>query len=217
MHVLSFPTWIIHVSSVLEWIVAIWLIWRYGEVTKNHAWWGISFAMLLALVSAMCACTWHFFDNPPTLDWLVNVQAATTLLGNCALMAAAWWLWRTANKPDGLKLNTIAPWLLLLPPTTLFSFSKESLFALSLFPYLGFLWFLARSRQAPSLAVIGFSMTLVFVAVTIPAGLYAKAAYGAELANVDWLHGAAESFLTLANILVVLGFQQALRLNQADN
>lgn len=88
-------------------------------------------------------------------------------------------------------------------------FSKENLFALSLFPYLGFLWFLTRSRQAPRLALIGFYMTLVFVGVTIPAGIYAKVAYGENLANVDWLHGGAESFLTLSNILIVLGFRQA--------
>ncbi|MCY7392023.1 MAG: DUF3593 domain-containing protein [Leptolyngbyaceae cyanobacterium CAN_BIN12] len=88
--------------------------------------------------------------------------------------------------------------------------SKESLFALSLFPYLGFLWFLTRSKQTPRLALIGFYMLLVFVAVTIPAGIYAKVAYGKELANVDWLHGGAESFLTLSNILVVLGFRQAI-------
>jgi len=87
--------------------------------------------------------------------------------------------------------------------------SKEVLFACSLFPYLGFLWFLTRSGQVPRLALIGFYMTLVFVAVTIPAGIYAKVAYGETLANVDWLHGGAEVFLTLSNILVVLGFRQA--------
>ena len=87
--------------------------------------------------------------------------------------------------------------------------SKDSLFALSLFPYLGFLWFLTRSGQTPRLALIGFYMTLVFVGVTIPAGIYAKVALGESLANVDWLHGGAEFFLTLANILVVLGFRQA--------
>lgn len=87
--------------------------------------------------------------------------------------------------------------------------SKETLFAISLFPYIGFLWFLTRSRQTPRLALIGFYMTLVFVAVTIPAGIYAKVALGKELANVDWLHGGAEFFLTLSNILVVLGFRQA--------
>ncbi len=87
---------------------------------------------------------------------------------------------------------------------------KETLFAVSLFPYLGFLWFLTRSQQTPRFALIGFYMTLVFVAVTIPAGIYAKVAYGQELANVDWLHGSAEAFLTLSNILVVLGFRQAI-------
>ncbi|MGF1498234.1 MAG: DUF3593 domain-containing protein [Elainellaceae cyanobacterium] len=90
-------------------------------------------------------------------------------------------------------------------------FSKESLFALSLFPYLGFLWFLTRSKQTPRLALIGFYTTLIFVAVTIPAGLYAQTAYGEALANVDGLHGGAEAFLTLANILVVLGFRGAVR------
>jgi hypothetical protein len=52
-------------------------------------------------------------------------------------------------------------------------------------------------------------MTLVFVGITIPAGIYAKMAYGEQLANIDWLHGGAEFFLTLSNILIVLGFRQA--------
>lgn len=88
--------------------------------------------------------------------------------------------------------------------------TKETLFGLSLFPYLAFLWFLTRSQATPRLALIGFYMTLVFVAVTIPAGIYAQVAYHEQLANVDWLHGSAESFLTLSNILVVLGFRQAI-------
>jgi uncharacterized membrane protein len=87
--------------------------------------------------------------------------------------------------------------------------SKETLFGLSLFPYLGFLWFITRSKQMPKLALYGFYGTLVFVAVTIPAGIYAQVHYGESLANVDWLHGSAEVFLTLTNILIVLGFRQA--------
>lgn len=95
--------------------------------------------------------------------------------------------------------------------------SKETLFALSLFPYLGFLWFLTRTQQTPRLALVGFYMTLVFVAVTIPAGIYAQVAYGESLANVDFLHGSAEFFLTLANILVVLGFRQAIVQRRSDS
>lgn len=93
--------------------------------------------------------------------------------------------------------------------------SKDTLFAVSLFPYLAFLWFLTRSKQAPRLALIGFYMTLVFVGVTIPAGIYARVVYNEQLANIDWLHGSAESFLTLANILVVLGFRQAIAARRA--
>ena len=96
--------------------------------------------------------------------------------------------------------------------------NKENLFAISLFPYLGFLWFMTRSGKTPRLALIGFYVLLVFVAITIPAGIYAKTHYGTELANVDWLHGSAELFLTLSNILVVLGFRQAIvdRKNKSD-
>jgi hypothetical protein len=108
------------------------------------------------------------------------------------------------NLPIFSLLNLIATDL----PALLFA--KESLFAMSLFPYLGFLWFLTHSGQTPRLALIGFYMTLLFVGVTIPAGLYAQSAYGKSLADVDLLHGGAEVFLTLANVLVVLGFRQAI-------
>jgi hypothetical protein len=210
MHALSIPTWIIHTSSVIEWIAAIWLIWTYGEVTQNRAWYLFSLAMLPALVSAMCACTWHFFDNTASLEWLVTLQATMTVVGNVTLMIAAWVLWRQGTGKGeletGVRAGAIVPFFLLSPVV---SISKETLFAISLFPYLAFLWFLTRSQQAPRLALIGFYMTLVFVGVTIPAGIYAKVAFGENLANVDWLHGSAESFLTLSNILVVLGFRQA--------
>jgi Protein of unknown function (DUF3593) len=94
--------------------------------------------------------------------------------------------------------------------------SKDTLFALSLFPYLGFLWFITKSGKMPRLALIGFYMTLVFVAVTIPAGIYAKVVYQEALANIDWLHGSAEFFLTLSNILVVLGFRQVIMEKSSD-
>ncbi len=89
--------------------------------------------------------------------------------------------------------------------------SKETLFALSLFPYLGFLWFMTKNVQTPKVALIGFYLTLVFVAVTIPAGIYAQFTLHQSLANVDWLHGGAELFLTLSNITIAIGFSQALK------
>jgi hypothetical protein len=93
---------------------------------------------------------------------------------------------------------------------------KESLFAISLFPYLGFLWFMTKSGQTPKLALIGFYLTLLFVAVTIPAGAYAELVVHKSLANIDWLHGSAESFLTLSNTVIVLGFGAAIAQAKAD-
>ena len=100
MHALSIPTWIIHISSVIEWIAAIWLIWTYGEITGNRYWRALSFGMLPALVSAMSAITWHFFDNLESLQWLVTLQASTTVLGNITLCAAAWWIWRCTQQTN---------------------------------------------------------------------------------------------------------------------
>ncbi|GAX84583.1 hypothetical protein CEUSTIGMA_g12004.t1 [Chlamydomonas eustigma] len=85
------------------------------------------------------------------------------------------------------------------------------LFAVSLFPYIGFLYHLTKSGQTPKLTLIGFYFLLVFVAVTIPAGIYAKTQYGTSLANVDWLHGGAESLLTVTNLLIVLGLRKGIR------
>jgi hypothetical protein len=97
MNALSIPTWIIHVSSVIEWMTAIWLVWLYAEVSGNLAWRSLAIGMLPALVSAMCACTWHFFDNNSTLGWLVNLQAAMTVLGNCTMCFAGWQLLKSEN------------------------------------------------------------------------------------------------------------------------
>lgn len=35
--------------------------------------------------------------------------------------------------------------------------------------------------------------------------------YDTTLANVDWLHGGAESMLTLTNLFLVVGLRQAIR------
>ncbi|MEL6938048.1 MAG: DUF2499 domain-containing protein [Cyanobacteria bacterium J06598_1] len=98
MHALSIPTWIVHVSSVIEWIAAIAFIWQYAEASGYKAWRTMSFAMLPALVSAMCACTWHFFDNAVSLGWLVTLQAAMTVVGNCTVCLSAWWIWQQSKR-----------------------------------------------------------------------------------------------------------------------
>lgn len=84
-------------------------------------------------------------------------------------------------------------------------------FQASLLPYLLFLYFLSfRANRISDLGNFGFQFILLFVASTIPSGIISKATYGTSLANVDWLHGGAEALLTIANIMIVLGFKEAM-------
>ena len=103
----------------------------------------------------------------------------------------------------------------------LFSFTDEGhegskqlaggFFQASLLPYLIFLYLLAyRGNRIPFVGNFGFQYLLLFVAMTIAAGIVAKASYGYSLADVDWLHGLSESLLTVSNLLIVFGFNEAM-------
>jgi hypothetical protein len=92
------------------------------------------------------------------------------------------------------------------PLAALAAIDPAPFFVLSLLPYLAFLWWAARVRAFPRLALVGFQLTLLFVAVTIVAAVVAQLHFGRQLADVDPLHGCAEAFLTLSNALVLLGF-----------
>ncbi|CAH9089688.1 unnamed protein product [Cuscuta epithymum] len=117
--------------------------------------------------------------------------------------------WRNVVVCQGFLLP-VDPWA----PTIDSQSIASQLFAVSLFPYLGFLYFITKSNTAPKLTLFGFYFLLAFVGATIPAGIYAKVEYGTSLSNVDWLHGGAESLLTLTNIFIVLGLRDALRKNR---
>ncbi|GIL44003.1 hypothetical protein Vafri_1588 [Volvox africanus] len=93
---LSMPTWAIHVSSVLEWVTAMGLMWKYAEASGNPRWKGMAWGMVPSLGSAMAACTWHFFYNSPDLEFLVVVQSALTVIGNCTCWLAAYRIYEGA-------------------------------------------------------------------------------------------------------------------------
>lgn len=87
---LSLPTWAIHVSSVAEWVIAMALVWQYGEKSGFESWKGLSWGMVPLLGGAFCACTWHFFYNSESLEILVALQAALTVIGNVTMSIAAY-------------------------------------------------------------------------------------------------------------------------------
>ncbi|KAK3012161.1 hypothetical protein RJ639_010460, partial [Escallonia herrerae] len=99
---LSLPTWAIHVSSVLEWIIAMALVWQYAEESGYESWKGLSWGMVPLLGGAFCACTWHFFYNSESLEVrlpffqaLVALQGALTVIGNTAMCVAAFRIYKS--------------------------------------------------------------------------------------------------------------------------
>ena len=91
---LSIPTWAVHTSSVIEYLVAMGLVWNYAEVTENPRWKGLTWGMLPLHSSGITACVYHLFYNAPTLNALVATQAALTVIGNTTCAYATFRIWR---------------------------------------------------------------------------------------------------------------------------
>ena len=79
-------------------------------------------------------------------------------------------------------------------------------FVLSLIPYLFFLYWANKTHSIPKISLWGFRLTLLFVLITIILAIVANKLYSSELTDIDYLHGAAESFLTISDVLIVFGF-----------
>jgi hypothetical protein len=106
MHALSLGTWWIHVTSVLEWILAIVAVEAFGRRRQEPGWRWLALAMVPALGSAMAACTWHLFDNSNDLKGLVVFQAGLTALGNLAQAGAAFNLLRLQRRPTASAISS---------------------------------------------------------------------------------------------------------------
>ena len=93
-------------------------------------------------------------------------------------------------------------------------------FQVSLLPYLGFLYFLGYEKnRVPKSAMFGTQFLLLFVVSTVVTGIVTKGTYTSSLANVDWLHGGAETLLTTSNLFLGFGLAGALstgKLEAAD-
>ena len=97
MHELSFITWIIHISSVIEWIFAIFVINQISSYKKYKSFFWLGLSMVPNLLGAMCAITWHIYDNATELYGLVSLQGIFTTIGNTTLAAASIYLFKNLN------------------------------------------------------------------------------------------------------------------------
>jgi len=85
---LTIACWIIHVTSLVEFLVAMGFCWRWADLSGNPKWKGLTWGLIPLHTSGITACTYHLFYN--SIAVLVPLQAALTFVGNVTAMVAAY-------------------------------------------------------------------------------------------------------------------------------
>ena len=97
------------------------------------------------------------------------------------------------------------------------SIDNTFLFGVSIIPYAIFLFFLFKIKSVNNLIKTGFSLTVLFVFITILVSIITLNYYDKTLVEVDYLHGLAESFLTLSDFVILFGFIRLLNSLEVNN
>ena len=110
-------------------------------------------------------------------------------------------------------MNEILPGIL----DKLSEINNVPIFTLSIIPYGIFLYYLYKNKIINNIIKVGFSLTIVFVLITIILSIISLNLYEKSLTDVDYLHGSAESFLTLADLVILYGVLIQLNENEVKN
>ena len=97
------------------------------------------------------------------------------------------------------------------------SIDNTALFAVSIIPYAIFLFYLYKINSFNKFVKTGFSLTVLFVFITILVSIFTLNYYGKTLVEIDFLHGFAESFLTLSDFVILFGFIKILNSLEVNN
>ena len=97
------------------------------------------------------------------------------------------------------------------------SLDNTLLFAVSIIPYAIFLFYLYKIKSINIFVKTGFSLTVLFVFITILVSIFTLNYYDKTLVEVDFLHGLAESFLTLSDFVILIGFVKFLNSLEVNN
>ena len=96
-------------------------------------------------------------------------------------------------------------------------FDNTGLFAASIIPYSIFLYYLYKINSINKVIKIGFSLTVLFVLLSIVISIYSQTYLNQTLVEVDLLHGFAEFFLTFSDFVILLGFIKMLNSLEVNN
>ena len=97
------------------------------------------------------------------------------------------------------------------------SIDNTLLFAVSIIPYAIILFYLYKIKSVNKFVKTGLSLTVLFVLITILVSIFTLNYYDKTLVEVDFLHGLAESFLTLSDFVILFGFINLLNSIEVNN
>jgi hypothetical protein len=214
---LSFPNWIIHLSSALEWGIAAALLFHYGRITGRRSVRLFGLAMLPHWSGSFFVLGYHISGD--SIPLLLDLSELINLFGSTALLLATLNLLKSTKKTTASSsAAAFAAIMIAGKPQSWFGEDIfDAILQLSSVVYITFLVLLLilyrRDRTIFSpLTVAGFWFVLVFISVTIFCMYLATQVRGyPTLSHDDLLHGLAESLLTVSNLMIVIGVQRKIR------
>ncbi len=225
---LSFPNWVIHISSALEWGIAAALLFHYGKITGRREIRLFGLAMLPHWSGSFFVLGYHISGD--SIPLLLDMSELINLFGSTALLLATLNLLKSTKKVPAAGYTAAIAAIMIAgkPQSYLGADIFDAILQLSSVVYLTFLVLLLivhkRDKTIFSgLTIAGFWFVLVFISVTIFCMYLATQVRGySTLSHDDLLHGLAESLLTMSNLMIAFGAHRKIRefkqeqLNQAQ-
>ncbi|MBF0586005.1 DUF3593 domain-containing protein [Prosthecochloris sp. N3] len=216
---LSLPNWLIHISSSLEWGIAALLMYRYGKMIGRRDVERFGLFMIPHWVGSWFVLAYHISGD--SVPILLDLSETVNLAGSISLLyATSRILKTTGNGKKGAETLMAAGGLFLISGRPQ-SFMGEDIFdailQISSVVYLSFLVSLIMIRKRDpqllsGLTVAGFWFVLVFISVTVFFMYLSTDVRGYQtLSHDDLMHGAAESLLTISNLMIVLGIHHQIK------
>lgn len=212
---LSIPTWFIHISSMAEWGLAILLLYRYGSLIGRRDIEQFALLMIPHWIGGLSVIAFHISGD--SLEWLLDASKVINMFGSISLFMASIRIIRAPQPSMAIASLCFFLFHLGLPDESLKDIIINGIFQLSSLIYVLFLislLFLYKKDKTvfSKLTIFGFWFVIVFVSITVVCIYYATKVNGhPTLTHDDFLHGFAESFLTISNLMIVLGIRQKAR------
>ena len=215
---LSFPNWIIHISSALEWGIAAALIFRYGKMTGRRDIRLFGLAMLPHWSGSFFVLGYHASGD--SIPLLLDMSELINVFGSLALLIATINLLKSTRQLSTMRGSMLSIGAIMIagkPQSYLGADIFDTILQISSVVYLTFLVLLLVVHRRDNtifsgLTIAGFWFVLVFISVTIFCMYLATQVRGyPTLSHDDLLHGIAESLLSVSNLMIAIGAHRKIR------